>query len=199
MAQPAHAFDRKYFSSGSYDSYKDDVLSWTRPMARKIFSYIKNRTHCRILDVGCAEGYLMDEFQRTYGAEVAGIEFSSHALSRALPSVKKSITKGSLFDVPLSSRRYDAVVCFDVFEYLTLSENKKAAEILVRTSRDYIFFANPYKHSFQGSQKLNPDPLRITAFTQKEYQKIFRDAGASFVDKFNAGSGSDILVFRIKK
>ncbi len=199
MAQPARAFDRKYFSSGSYDSYKDDVLGWTRPMARKIFSYIKSNPQHRVLDIGCAEGYLMDELQRTYGAEVQGIEFSSHALSRALPSVKKHITKDSLFSARLPLRRYDAVICFDVFEYLTPQENKKAARILVRAARDYIFFANPYKHSFQGSQKLNPDSLRITAFTQKEYQKIFRDAGARFVAKFNAGSGSDILVFRTRK
>ncbi|MEK7630976.1 MAG: class I SAM-dependent methyltransferase [Patescibacteria group bacterium] len=199
MAQPAKQFDRKYFSSGSYDSYKEDVLSWTRPTARKIFSYIKNSKKPQILDVGCAEGYLMDELHRSHKIAVEGIEFSHYALTRALPSVKKYITKGSLLDVPIAPRAYDAIICFDVFEYLTLEENKKAARILVRASRDYIFFANPYKHSFQGSQKLNPDSLRITAFTQKEYQKIFRDAGARFVGKFNAGSGSDILIFRIKK
>ncbi|MSR76223.1 MAG: class I SAM-dependent methyltransferase [Candidatus Ryanbacteria bacterium] len=199
MAQPSHAFDRKYFSSGSYDSYKDDVLSWTRPMARKIFSYIKDSKHHRVLDVGCAEGYLMDELYTKYDAEVQGIEFSTHALFRALPSIKKFITKSSLFDAQIPSRKYDAIICFDVFEYLTPSENKKAAQILVRASRDYIFFANPYKHSFQGSQKLNPDSLRITAFTQKEYQKIFKDAGARSVGTFNAGSGSDILVFRTRK
>ncbi len=199
MAIPAKQFDSKYFSSGSYDAYKDDVLSWTRPMARKILSFLKNHKNPRILDIGCAEGYLIDELQRANGARVEGVEFSSHALSRALPSIKKHITKGSLFDVPLSSRKYDAVICFDVFEYLTPTENKKAAKILARASRGYIFFANPYKHSFQASQKLNPDPLRITAFTQKEYQNIFKDAGARFIDKFNAGSGSDILVFRTRK
>ncbi|MEK7649467.1 MAG: class I SAM-dependent methyltransferase [Patescibacteria group bacterium] len=199
MAQPARAFNRAYFSSGSYDSYKDDVLSWTRPMARKIFSFIKDKKNPRVLDVGCAEGYLIDELYQKYKLTVHGIEFSSHALAQALPSIKKYITKGSVFDVTLSARAYDAVICFDVFEYLTPEENKKAAKLLARATRDYIFFANPYKHSFQGSQKLNPDSLRITAFTQKEYQSIFKDANMRFIGKFNAGSGSDILVFRKKK
>ena len=166
-------------------------------MARRICSYLNGIPHPCILDVGCAEGYLIEECQKTYGANVQGLEFSHHALSQARSSIASSIITGNMLEVHIPPRSFDAVLCFDVLEYMTREENQEAAARLVSWARGLIFFANPYRHSFHASQKRNPDPLRLTAFTQKEYKKIFADAGAAFVEKFTfSGSGGDVLVFR---
>jgi len=199
MAQPARAFNRVYFSSGSYGSYIEDVSSWVCPMARKTSFFLHDIRNPRVLDIGCAEGFLLAELKETYGYSVEGVEFSHHVLARALPEIKPEIRRGSVLELELAANRYDAVICFDVFEYMTPEENEIAAARLVKWAGRFIFFTNPYKHSFQASQRLNPDPLRITAFTQKEYIEMFKRAGARFLTKFNAGSGGDVLVFEKNK
>lgn len=193
---PKKYFDSKYFSTDVYDHYKEDVLSWVRPTGRKINSFLKNISEPKILDVGCAHGFLLAELKNKYNANISGLEYSDYAIKSAEKSVRNSIKKGNILQGGRWPKSYfDAVICFDVFEYLNLKETRKAAQNLVNWAKNYLFFTTLYKHSQQNSQKLNPDQYRVTALSQKEYIKTFLNYRMKFITKFNSGSGGDIMVF----
>ena len=100
--------------------------------------------------------------------------------------------------MPFKKNSFDVVVCFDVIYYLTLEETKKAIKNLIDVSRDYIFFNSLYRHSREASQKINPDPLRITVLSKKEYINLFRKNRASIVGSFREDNGGQTLIFKKK-
>lgn len=197
---PCEKFDRKFFSSGVYKNYKELLAQWVGSVAKRIYRILENRPAAKILDVGCGFGDLIAELQDKYNFEVAGLEYSPYAIQKSLASVKKKIKKGSILKPPFKKNSFDVVVCFDVIYYFTLKETKKAIKNLVDVSRAYIFFNSIYRHSRDTSQKHNPDPLRKTVLSKKEYIDLFSQSGAKFIKKFYGENGGDILVFRkIKK
>ena len=197
---PRNYFDAKFFSSGvykDYRDYRDDVLAWVKPTAQKINTVIRNLENPKILDVGCAQGFLIAELQNKYGFVVRGLEYSKYAVKSADRSVKKKIISGDI----LNSRHFpknsfEVVICFDVFEYLNGAEMKKAAKNLALWSKKYIFFNTLYKHSKQSSQKINPDPHRLSPLRQPDYVQMFKNNSLELIKKFT--SGGEILVFEKK-
>jgi len=197
---PQKYFNKKYFSTDAYDTYKEDVLSWVQQTAKKIFSFVKFLPAPKVLDVGCAHGFLIAELQNKCNVQVAGLEYSDYARETAQKEVRLKIKKGSILsDSIFSESEFDAVICFDVFVYLNKEEIKKAVRNLSFWSKRFVFFSTLYKHSKQNSQKINPDKHRITALTQNEYIKIFADSGLNFISKFNSGNGGEILVFKKRR
>ncbi|MDO8557294.1 MAG: class I SAM-dependent methyltransferase [Candidatus Jorgensenbacteria bacterium] len=190
-------FNKKYFSSGGYDEYETDVASWISIMARLIKRCLKNgKKRPRVLDAGCAHGYLIAELQNKYGADVAGLEYSDFAIQRADKTVRSKIKQGSILTAIFPRNSFDAVVCLDVFSYFAEKEVERAAKQLSGWTNKFIFFSSIYRHSRHASQKRNPDELRKTTLTQKEYIDMFRDAGVKFIGKRNIGNGGDILIFK---
>jgi len=193
-------FDARYFSSGGYDEYQEDVASWIGSAARYIHRLLRNAWDPTVLDVGCAHGFLLAVLQNQYGIRVRGLEYSDYARRTAEPSVKRRIKRGNVLSHGSFPRNsFDVVVCLDVFGHLRIEETQQAADNLVHWTRRFILFSTLYRHSPQASQEVNPDPFRITTLSQKEYKTIFRKAGARFVKKINFGNGGEVLVFKKRK
>jgi len=193
-------FGKKYFCTGSYDKYLKTTADWVPFVARKITKIIK-RPGAEILDVGCAQGFLIAELRKKHSFRVRGIEYSSYARKNAVPEVKKSIEKGNILKLPFKKESFDAVICLDVVNYLNdLGEVAEAVKNLVDVSRKYIFFGAIFKHSWTASQEDNPDELRKTVFSKKEYVDCFQKAGAKLNGDFDGNNGGRILSFtKIKK
>lgn len=192
------SFDKQYFSSGTYKiyKYKEMLDEWVGPMAKRIAKTLKDRKKVKVLDVGCSFGNLIAELQDKYGFEVKGLEYSAYAIKKALPTVRRKIKEGTILNPPFKKNSFDAVVCFDVVCHLPKEEVARAIKNLIVLSRHYIFFASIYRHSMWTSQKINPDKLRVTTLSQKEYIDIFSANGAKFVEKFYGGNGGEVLVFK---
>ena len=189
-------FDKKYFSSGGYDEYETDVSSWISSMAKLIKKHLGGVSKPRIFDAGCAHGYLIAKLQNKYSADVYGLEYSDFAIRRADKTVAGKIKRGSILTAAFPKNGFDAVICLDVFPYFTNEEVELAAKQLSTWTNKFIFFSSIYKQSRHASQKLNPDNLRKTTLSQKEYIDIFRAAGVKCIGKRNIGNGGDVLIFK---
>ena len=190
-------FNTRYFSSGGYNEYKKDVASWVGTAARRIRGLLRNVEHPEVLDVGCAHGYLIAALQGKYRIKVQGLEYSAYAVRTAKSSVKGRIRQGSVLERSLFPHgHFDLVSCLDMFGYLSISETQRAANNLAYWTKEYILFSTLYRHSPQASQKINPDALRITTLSQKEYKTVFRKAGVRFVKKIDFGNGGEVFIFK---
>jgi len=187
-------FDSKYYKSGIYRNYKNLLAEWVSPVAKKIARFIK-KPQAKILDVGCAHGYLIAELQDEYNFIVRGIDYSSYAVRSAIPSVRGKIRQGNILNLPFRNNIFDAVICLDVVNYLTTNEIKKAIANLIKVSKKYIFFCAIFRRSSWASQKINPDKFRISVLSKKEYVDIFNQKGAGLIKNFQAENGGQILVF----
>jgi SAM-dependent methyltransferase len=93
----------------------------------------------RILDFGCAKGYLVKGFQEL-GYQCDGTDISEYALSKAYPDVKDSLflyTQDNIF-----GKCYDTVIAKDVFEHIEPEELSKIL-LTLSTVTNRIFCAVP--------------------------------------------------------
>ena len=108
----------------NYEDMADDFYmheeAGRRKSADTILKYLKKMDKKgRILDVGCATGFLLDQ-ARAQGWEVYGIELSAWAVDYAKNKLQlPNITQGSLKDANYPDNFFDVVVLKDVIEHLT--------------------------------------------------------------------------------
>ncbi|OYT26469.1 MAG: hypothetical protein B6U97_03825 [Candidatus Altiarchaeales archaeon ex4484_96] len=80
----------------------------------------------RILDAGCGEGVLVEEYQDK-GYDIIGLD---------LDYSSKHVRTGDLRDMPFNDREFHLVLCLDVIEHLYFEDQKKALEEVYRVLRD---------------------------------------------------------------
>jgi len=71
----------------------------------------------RLLDVGCAAGFLLD-VAAARGWEIAGVEVSPHAVKFAQERLGEAVRMGTLEQAQFDSDSFDAVVMLDVVEHV---------------------------------------------------------------------------------
>lgn len=178
--------------------YTLDALidSSSRAVSKK--SKSKNILKCgvKILDVGCAHGYLIAELQNKYGHLVQGIDYSPYVVKNSEKSVRKNIKQGDILKLPFRKNEFDTVICLDVINYLTEKNISAAIKNLVNIAKEHIFFGAIFKHSWTASQKWNPDKFRKSVLAKKEYIEIFKKNGAKLAGSFDGENGGTILVFK---
>lgn len=149
----------------------------------------------RVLDVGCATGYLADALQRR-GSTVSGVEFDADAGRRALPFLDKLVV-GDLDSLDLSrefaTARFDVVVFGDVLEHLKdpLAALGQARALLAPGGAIVISIPNVAHGSvrlalLQGRWDYRDigllDRTHIRFFTRSTLLALLRDAGLVAVD-----------------
>lgn len=71
-----------------------------------------------LLEVGCGNGFVLEEALRQGYARVAGVEPSAHAISRAAESVRPNIVCDIMRPGVFPSASFDAVALFQVFDHI---------------------------------------------------------------------------------
>lgn len=113
-------FDRDYFEAGPqtgkslYQNYQW-LPELTFPLAHHIANYLNLTPDDRILDFGCAKGYLVHAL-RKFGYDAYGIDISEYAIQNCHPEVKDFLAQGSLNSI--FSDDFDFVVTKDVLEHI---------------------------------------------------------------------------------
>lgn len=78
----------------------------------------------RVLDAGCGEGVLVEEFRDRLAIEGLDPNYSSD-----------HVTRGSLTSLPYANATFERATCLDVLEHLTFEEQPKAIAELFRVIR----------------------------------------------------------------
>jgi len=117
--------------SYGYGGYRYDGR-W-QPVARDIIKHFKLRAGMRILDVGCAKGFLlMDLVKACPGLEVFGIDISDYALSFCAVG---NVGLASAADLPFSDHSFDAVVSINTLHNLKRDDVVRALQEIMRVCK----------------------------------------------------------------
>lgn len=118
-------YDADYFLRGQETGkslYKD--YRWlpdlTRPMARRIMEHCDIRAGDKVLDFGCARGYLVRAL-REWGVQAFGYDVSEWAIENADPEAKPYVCK--LIPSYSIGFKYDWVIAKDVLEHVELVDH----------------------------------------------------------------------------
>jgi SAM-dependent methyltransferase len=100
-----------------YGGYRYDGR-WV-PVAQDIVKHFGLKAGDRVLDVGCAKGFLVKDLLKVCpGLEVFGIDVSKYALMHCEPEVVGRLQLGSVDDLPFPDKSFSAVLCINTIHNL---------------------------------------------------------------------------------
>jgi SAM-dependent methyltransferase len=174
-------FDRDYYRR----FYLDGATAVTsraemRARARLIAAYVE-LIGCRvrgILDVGCGIGLLRAPLEHALPhATYTGLEVSDYLCERY------GWVKGSIASFA-PRRKFDLVVCYDVFQYLGTRDAMRGLANLGRLCRGVLYFTALTARDWrQNCDQRYTDPdvqLRDADWYRERLLKTFRPVGAGF-------------------
>ena len=100
-----------------YGGYRYDGR-WV-PVARDIIDHFGLKPGMRLLDVGCAKGFLVhDLLQVCPGLEVYGLDISDYALTNAKEGTKGCLLRGTADQLPFADGVFDCVLSLNTIHNL---------------------------------------------------------------------------------
>jgi cyclopropane fatty-acyl-phospholipid synthase-like methyltransferase len=117
----ATIYNDSYFLHGQVAEAEERMSSMKRATAVRYMDMIGRllpEPGCRLLEIGCGHGDMLIE-ARKRGYEVAGVEFSAHAVEIANQRLGGSVVSlGSVDTVELPAQFFDLVAFVDVIEHV---------------------------------------------------------------------------------
>jgi len=163
--ETARQFGREYFDGDrtqGYGGYRYDGR-WISVAKRMQEFYGLGHEH-RILDVGCAKGFLLHDFlQVVPGVRIAGVDISAYALEHAMDDVRPFVVIGSADRLPFADRSFDLVVSINTIHNLELGRCRQAIREMERVSRAHKYIQ--VDSFLTDEQKENFERWQLTALT----------------------------------
>ena len=133
----AQKFGEAYFDgprSHGYGGYHYDGR-WV-PVARDIVEHYVLTPGMRVLDVGCAKGFLVRDLMSICpGLDVYGIDISDYAVRHGHTDVIGRLHVGNCINLPFPDNSFDAVLSINVIHNLDRDGVIKALKEIIRVSR----------------------------------------------------------------
>ena len=137
----AKQFGQAYFDGArtqGYGGYRYDGR-WVA-VARRMRAFYQLSAGDRVLDVGCAKGFLLHDLSSVVpGLRVAGLDISRYALERAPRTVSPYLVQGSAERLPFPDASFDLVVSINTVHNLRRQACVDAMREMERVSRRFKY------------------------------------------------------------
>lgn len=125
-------FNKDYFENGIntgvslYTNYRW-IPELTIPMAFRMIEFLGIQSHEKVLDFGCAKGYLVQAMRLLY-RECYGVDVSEYAVGESERHVRPHLhvihDTHDLLELPFNVKKFDYIIAKDVFEHIPEEELK---------------------------------------------------------------------------
>ena len=192
----------EYAKLGDYHKNLDPNWSYTPTYLRKmkyVRSFLNNLPkQTKILDAGCGEGILVEEF-RLKGYLIEGIDLNYES---------EYVSHGNILDLPYPENTFDVVLCLDVFEHLDFKDQplslnnfsrvlKQGGELLISIP-NLAHLNSRFRFFFKGNlDRTDIETNHVGERPMKENIKLLQDAGFEIISKKGITLTVPILYRRI--
>jgi len=184
VVEIAKQFGEMYFDGPreyGYGGYRYDGR-W-RPVARDIIARFGLKPGMRVLDVGCAKGFLVkDLMQETPGLEAFGLDVSCYALMHCEPESVGRLHLGTAERLPFPDASFDAVLSINTIHNLDTKGCIRALREMRRVVRNPVCCFVQVDAYRSDDEKALFESWCLTAVTYlrpSEWISLFQEAGYS--------------------
>ncbi len=179
----ARKFDVEYFDGDrltGYGGYSYNPKFWTETV-RYIVDYYSLDKSSKILDIGCAKGFMMHDLSLLLPeAEIIGIDISSYAKENSIDSMRDKIHIGSANNLPFEDNSFDLVIAINTLHNLPLIDCKQAFKEINRVSKKNSFVMNDAWRDEKGKQSmLKWNLTALTYMSCNDWEKLFKEVDYS--------------------
>lgn len=146
-----------------------------QPVVRRFVDHYKLEGGSKILDIGCAKGYMLYDFLNVNPTfEVLGLDISQYAVSCCPPNVSAVI--GNAKDLSrFKDKAFDLVVCINTIHNLPEMECRKAVREIQRVGKNAFISVDAYRDDAEKERMLNWNVTAETIHSVDDWKKLFEE------------------------
>ncbi len=150
-----------------------------KPVVEDMIEYYRLTDESKILDVGCAKGFMLHDFMEALpGLTVAGIDISQYCLDNSMDSVKPYLSYASCDDLPFDDDSFDLVIAIATIHNLDVTGVKKSLREIIRVSKKDAFIkVNGYETDEEHQELENWNLVAKTILHVDEWKRLFEETG----------------------
>ena len=180
----AKKFGEMYFDGPreyGYGGYRYDGR-W-RPVARDVIVHFGLKAGMRVLDVGCAKGFLVkDLMQECPGLETFGVDISDYAIMHCEPESVGRLHLGTAERLPFPDASFDVVLSINTIHNLDRQGCIRALQEMVRIVRNpscCFVQVDAYRSDDEKALFESWCLTAVTYLRPSEWVSLFQHAGYS--------------------
>ena len=135
-------FGADYFDGDrrhGYGGFRYDPKYWSATVIN-FQNHYALKSDARILDVGCAKGFMLKDFKKLLPeSELLGLDISEYAIENSDQDVRDSLILGNATELPFAEGFFDLVISINTIHNLERADCIKALAEIERVSRGNSF------------------------------------------------------------
>ncbi|MGB5793486.1 class I SAM-dependent methyltransferase [Poseidonibacter sp.] len=175
----AREFGEAFFDgerSHGYGGFSYSSRFW-EPVIPTFKEYYNLDENSKILDIGCAKGFMLYDFTKVIpGITIKGIDISEYAIQNAKEEVKEHLQVANALKLPFEDNSFDLVISVTTLHNLNKEDMKQAlSEINRVTKKDAFITLDAYR---DDEEKKRMEAWNLTALTMmhtQEWKEFFKE------------------------
>ena len=166
--------DRDY----GYGGFNYNPKFW-QPVIPDFINYYNLTSNSKVLDVGCAKGFMIYDFIKILpGIKMEGVDISSYAIENSLPEVRKFLKIASADKLPYDDNEFDLVISINTVHNLDLQGCANAIKEIQRVSKKSSFITvDSYTNEEEKNMMFDWNLTAKTILSEKDWINLFNDIG----------------------
>ena len=177
----AREFGKEFFDGDrkfGYGGLTYNPKYWEN-VVKDFVEYYKIKPDAKILDVGCAKGYMVYDFKRQYpGLEMHGVDISEYAIKNCHPEVKDNLQVGKAESLKFEDNYFDLVISINTVHNLELKDCVDSIKEISRVSKGNSFITVDAYNSDEEKERMFKWNLTAkTIMSTNDWKDTFKKIG----------------------
>lgn len=175
----ARKFEKDFFDGdrkNGYGGFYYNPKFWT-PVIPDFINHYNLTKNSKILDVGCAKGFMLYDFVKLIpGINVRGVDISNYAINNSIPEIKNYLKVANALELPFDDNEFDLVISITTVHNLEIEECKKSIKEISRVSKKNSFITvDAYRNEAQKKAMMDWNLTAKTILHVDDWKKMFNE------------------------
>ncbi len=177
----AQKFGKEFFDgkrNQGYGGFYYNPKYW-EPVVPSFIEHFKIKDNNKILDIGCAKGFMLYDFKKLMpDLNIKGIDISQYAIENSMPEIRSYLEIADAKSLNFGDNSYDFVISINTIHNLEYEECINAILEIERVSKVNSFImVDAYRNDLEKDRMMNWNLTAKTILHVEEWKKLFNDIG----------------------
>ena len=176
----ARKFDKDFFDGErkfGYGGFSYNPRYWSE-VVKDLSNYYNLNNENKILDVGCAKGFMLYDFYKLNpNLDLYGIDISKYAIDNSVPEIKHKLQVANAIKLPYEDNFFDLVISINTIHNLDKVECAIALKEISRVSKKNSFLTvDAFNNEDEKKRMYAWNLTAKTIMSIKDWKKFFSDS-----------------------
>lgn len=175
----ARKFGKEFFDgdrSHGYGGFGYNSRFW-EPVIPTFQKYYNLDENSKILDIGCAKGFMLYDFQKAInGISIQGIDISNYAIENAKEEVKPYLQVADARELPFEDNSFDLAISITTLHNFNKEDMKIAIKEIMRvTKKDAFITLDAYRDEIERKRMEAWNLTALTMMSTEKWKEFFQE------------------------